>query len=127
MVGSYEIRQGTGVVGRVTVERQGLYYRFSCRCHLTGEIMHRLSVMIGGEATDLGVCVPMDGTFGVEKRLPCKKFPDGIPEFRLVPHHEKMEGKFVPIYPEEPFAYLARLKNAFLAYREGQAGIVICE
>lgn len=127
MVGTYQIRQGDRTCGTVTVDKQGLYYRFSCRCQLTGEVMHRLVMVTESGQTDLGVCVPMDGSFGVEKRLPCKKAGTGTPEFQLVPKHERMGGRFVPVYPEEPFAYLSKLKGAFLAVRNGQTGIVIAE
>lgn len=127
MVGHYEIKQGDKVIGTVTVEKQGLYYRFSCRCRLTGEIMHRLVAVTGSGRTDLGVCVPMDGCFGVEKRVPCKKLGEGKPEFQLLPKHEGMRGRFVPVYPEEPFAYMTKLKDAFLATQNGQVGIVISE
>jgi hypothetical protein len=44
-----------------------------------------------------------------------------------MPKHQKSEGKFIPIYPEEPFAYISRLQNAFLEIRNGQAGVVIGE
>ena len=126
MVGRYEIRQGTGTVGVVSVEKQGLYYHFSCRCRLTGEVMHRLVVTTDTGRVDLGVCVPMEGQFGVERKLPCKRFGSD-PSFQLLPKHEGMQGRFVPIYPEEPFAYMTKLKNAFLANQNGQIGIVIAE
>lgn len=35
--------------------------------------------------------------------------------------------KFVPIAPEEPFAYIAKLKDAFLATQNGQTGVMIPE
>lgn len=125
MVGKYEIRQGDRTLGYVAVEKQGLYYRFSCRCRLSGAVMHRLVVSCGGKNEDLGVCVPMDGAFGVEKKIPCKRLGAGTPEFQLLPKHEKPEGKFVAVYPEEPFSYMARLKDAFLAHQAGQLGIVL--
>ncbi len=127
MVGCYEIRQGDKSLGTVRVEKQGLYYRFSCRCSLTGEVMHRLVVVTDGGKTDLGVCVPMEGAFGVEKRIPCKQIGTGTPEFQLLPKHEQMKGQFVPVYPEEPFSYMARLKDTYLATRDGQIGVVITE
>ena len=123
MIGSYEIRQGTGTVN---VTKEGLYYRFSCRCNLTGEVMHRLVVRTDAGQVDLGVCVPMEGRFGAEKKLPCKKFGSN-PEFFLLPKHEGVKGRFVPIRAEEPFAYLSKLKNAFLEIRNGEIGIMICE
>ncbi len=127
MVGTYEIKQGTRCVGKVTVDKQGLYYRFSCRLQLSGEVMHHLLVTCGEKTEDLGVCVPMDGQFGVEKKIPCKRLGSGIPEFRLLPKHQKMHGKFVPVYPEEPFSYMARLKDVFLEIRDGQVGVVLRE
>ena len=89
--------------------------------------MHRLTVSCGGKEADLGVCVPMEGRFGVEKKIPCKQLGEGTPEFRILPKHESVKGKFVPVYPEEPFSYMARLKDAFLANRAGQMGIILKE
>ena len=123
MVGRYDIEKGTGTV---TVTREGLYYRFSCRCSLSGDVMHRLMVTTDQGQVDLGVLVPVDGRFGTEKRIPCKKIGKD-PQFQLLPKHENMQGRFVPIYPEEPFEYISKLKNAFLATQNGQVGIVITE
>ncbi len=127
MVGTYDVKIGDIKVGEVAVEKQGLYYRFSCRCHLSGKTMHRAVVICGGVRVDLGICVPVDGRFGVDKKLPCKNFAPGKPEFLLLPKGNERSGKFVPVYPEEPFAYMSKLKNAFLEIRDGQAGILITE
>ena len=127
MVGSYEIKQGDKVIGKVRVEKQGLYYQISCRCQLTGNDIHRLVVTCGGRTENLGICVPMEGGFGVEKKLPCKRLGQGTPEFTLVPKQEKPQGKFVAVYPEEPFSYMARLKGAFLARQADQLGIMILD
>ncbi len=125
MVGRFDVKIGDVPVGTVSVEKQGLYYYFSCRCRLSGRGMHRLVVSCGGTKADLGICVPLEGVFGLDKRLPCKRFSPGKPEFALIPRGN--QGKFVPVYPEEPFAYMSKLKDAFLEIRDGQAGIVITE
>ena len=127
MIGTFEIKQGTGTIGKVTVERQGLYYRIACRCSLTGEVMHHLVVSSGERREDLGTLVPVDGAFGLEKRIPVKKLGEGEPEFHLLPKHSSPDGKFIPVYPEEPFSYLSRLKDAYLETRNGQLGIIIRE
>ena len=127
MEGTYEVSQGAKPIGTVTVQRQGLYYHFSCRCILTGDVVCKLIVTCGEKQEKLGVLVPMDGKFGIEKKIPVKHLGEGTPQFRLMPKHEKMEGKFVPIYPEEPFSYMAKLKDAFLETQAGQLGIVIKE
>ena len=127
MVGTYEICRGNDAVGTATVEKQGLYYRICCRCKVSGEGMRRIIVTCGKNREDLGICVPMDGDFGLERKIPCKRLGEGIPSFSLLPKYPDAAGKFVPVYPEEPFAYMTRLKDAYLQVRDGQPGIVIKE
>ncbi len=127
MVGTYEIRLGPSVVGEATVEKQGLYYRFSCTCRLNGATMQRVMVACGGNKVDLGICVPMGDGFGLSKKVACKYLGDGEPEFFLTPRPQHSGGRFVPVYPEEPFAYMSKLKDAYLEIRNGQTGIVIWE
>ena len=127
MVGTYDVKIGQEKVGKIRVEKQGLYYRFSCRCMLSGKTVHCVQALCGGTRVHLGVCVPMDGRFGLEKKLPCKQFPGGKTEFLLIPRGENQGRKFVPVYPEEPFSYMAKLKDAFLEIRDGQVGVSIPE
>lgn len=127
MVGTYEIKQGDKCIGKARVEKQGLYYQISCRCKPEGQEMHRLTVKCGGRTENLGICVPVEGGFGVEKKIPCKRLGQGTLEFQILTKQEKQLGKFVAVYPEEPFSYMARLKGAFLARQADQLGIVIPE
>ena len=127
MVGRYEVRLGADTVGTATVEKQGLYYLFSCRCRLNGATMQRIMVACGGNQVDLGICVPMGGSFGLDKKVPCKYLGEGEPEFFLTPRPGSGGGKFVPVYPEEPFSYMSKLKDAYLEIRNGQQGIVITQ
>lgn len=125
MEGNYGVYFGNKLAGKVQVLRQGLYYRFICRCQLTGDVVCRLSVSCDDRRESLGVVVPMDGGFGLDTKLPVKRLGEGSMEFRLIPKHDVPEEKFVPIYPEEPFAYIARLKDAYLARKDGQVGVML--
>ncbi len=125
MEGNYGVRLGTDLVGKVNVRKQGLYCRFVCRCRLSGGGVFRLQVSCGGKQENLGILVPMEDGFGLDTRIPAKRLEEGEPVFTLVPKHEKREGQFVPIYPEEPFAYIGRLKKAFLVRQNGQMGILL--
>ena len=125
MEGIYPVFFGQAQAGKVEVRKQGLYYRFFCRCKLTGDVVCRLVVSCGGKQESLGVLVPGEEGFGLEKSVPCKRFGAGEPEFKLVPRHEASGGIFIPICPEEPFAYLVRLKESFLIRKNGQAGILL--
>ena len=59
--------------------------------------------------------------------MPAKRLPEKELSFLLIPSHEPVEGKFVPISPEEPFAYLERLKDAYLCRQREELGVVIPE
>ena len=87
--------------------------------------MHRLLVVCNEKKEDLGTLVPIDDVFGLEKRIPVKRLGEGTPEFLLVSKDSVRKEKFVPVYPEEPFSYMSRLKDAYLERRNGQLGIVI--
>ena len=127
MDGEYEIRMGKEVVGTATVEQQGLYYRFSCKCNISGSVICRVTVSCNGHHENLGVLIPSGSGFGLTTKVAVKKLGKGPFQFRAMPKHQKNEGRFIPIYPEEPFAYITRLQNAFLEVRNGQVGVVIGE
>ena len=125
MEGNYAVYFGSGQAGKVQVLRQGLYLRFICRCRLSGDVICRLIVRGNGKQENLGVLVPMDDGFGLDTRIPAKRLGEGEPEFQLIPKGGETGGTFVPLSPEEPFAYIERLKDAFLARQNGQLGVVI--
>lgn len=117
-----DVKLGERTVGRVQVQRQGLYYVFSCCCSLSGDTVWRLNVFCGDNQADLGILVPENGAFCLTTRRPVKSIGEGKLLFTLRPSHENKGTKFAPIYPEEPFAYIQRLKDAFLEERNGQLG-----
>jgi len=119
MVGSYEIEHGTGTV---KVTREGLYYRFSARCRVRKKEMCRLEA----NGVSLGIPVPEGDSFGLETRKPVKMFT-GDWDFQIIPNRPVLEGKFIPIKPEEPFSYLARLKDSYLVRRGDMVGILLKE
>lgn len=118
---------GGQAIGRAQVWQEGLYYRFFCRCRLSGEVIYRLKVRCGDRVENLGIPVPKDGAFELETRIPVKKLGSGQMQITAIPKQTQMEGKFIPLSPEEPFRYLKRLEDAFLQVRDGKVGIVIPE
>ena len=83
--------------------------------------------MCGENTVDLGLCVPMDGGFGVDTQIPVKRMGDGELSFHLMPKHQRISGRFVPVFPDEPFAWIQMLQKAHLARQDGQIGIVLAE
>lgn len=119
MEGTYGVYFGDQPVGKVQVLRRGLYYRFSCRCRLSGAVVCRLHIRWGAESRSLGVVVPMGDGFGLDTSLAIKHCGTGAPEFFLKPKGEPMERKLVPLCPQEPFSYISRLKDAYLVQKDG--------
>lgn len=88
---TYEITYDTVPVGTVRVEKQGLYFLFSCRCRLPDEGLYRIHGCYGNDHVDLGICVPMGQQFGMDKKIPSRQIPEGIPVFCLLPKDWKPE------------------------------------
>lgn len=127
MEGTYNVWLGNESVGQVSVERQGLYYCFCCRCQLHSEVMCRVTVSCGGSNESLGILVPVGRNYVLSKKIPIKKFNQGIPEFWIMPKHPQMQEIYIDIYPEEPFGYISKLEKAYLDRRRGSPGIRITE
>ncbi len=127
MEGQFSVTIGQKPVGKVLVVRKGLYYHFSCSCDLSGEIIYRLMVSSGAARENLGILVPKEGGFGLDTKLPVKRIGEGALSFWLMPKQGDRTGTFVPISPEEPFAYISRLKESFFVLQNGQPGISIVQ
>ena len=118
----YPIFMGRKQLGKVQVLKEGLYYRISCRCQRPGSLMYRLTVTTGDRQEKLGILAPVGSAWGLDRRVPVSRLGEGEMRFELRPSHESVTGSFAPISPEEPFAYLDRLKNARLIVKDGQMG-----
>ncbi len=127
MEGTYDVCMGVEKMGRVTVSRQGLYYSFFCRCQQNTQQMLWLYLKGTEGLQKLGLLVPENGCLVLKTSLPAKRAGQGPFEFQLRPKHTQMSRQFVPLSPQEPFAYLQRLENAFLECQRGQIGIVLQE
>ena len=122
---TYPILRGGESIGQACVEKKGLYYHFSCRCDLSGEVIYRLTASCGEKCENLGVPVPDGGEFMLTTLIPVSRLGQGEITVRAVPKHGKLEGKFIPISPDEPFNYLRQLENAVFEKRNGQPGILL--
>ena len=126
MEGTYDVLLGGQLMGTATVSKQGLYWLFACRCKLSGEVMYQLVLQLG-QSHVLGILVPEGDEFILRTRLPIKQLEQGTPRFLLKPRHAPMNGRFVPVDPGQPFAYLRRLERAHLCRKDGQVGLQLCD
>jgi hypothetical protein len=52
-----------------------------------------------------------------------KQLGEGELRFQVAVRHQKPDKLFVPVRAEEPFAYLSRLTDAYLAKKDGRLGV----
>ena len=90
--------------------------------------MYRITVTCGDKTENLGIPVPDRNDFRLSAKLPVSRFKKDTPVFQAVPRNpQNLQGHWMPISPETPFAYIHRLQNAVLERRDGQMGILISE
>jgi hypothetical protein len=123
MEGTYDVMLGSDKRGTVTVTAQGLYWLIRCRCRLYSDVMQELVAQAGQKQVRLGLLVPEGGSYCLQTRIVKKELPF-FDEFFLRPRHRSQEA-FYPIKPEEPFGYLHRLEDAYLARRGDEIGLVL--
>lgn len=95
MAETYDITHEGVPVGTARMEKQGLYYVFSCRCRLPEEGLYRIHAINGDAREDLGICIPVDGAFGMDKKIPQKRIGEGMLTFELVPKDWKPQPVIV--------------------------------
>lgn len=127
MEGQFSVTVLGKPAGKVVVRKEGLYYHFTCRCHLPDDNIYRLIVSCGTVRENLGILVPQKDSFILNTKLPIKRIGAGEMSFVLVPKQETFSRNFYPISPEEPFAYISRLKESFFVLQNGQPGICITQ
>jgi hypothetical protein len=85
---------------------------------MSTDVMHNLVVSCGDQQESLGVLIPFGQEFGLDTKLAIKRLGKGLLQFRIVPKRGKVE-EYVPLSPEEPFAYIKRLKECYLVRHNG--------
>ena len=85
MAETYDITYEGATIGTASKEKQGLYYRFCCRCSLPDKSLYRIYAVCEQGMEDLGICIPIDGLFGMDKKIPVKRLGEGKLRFELLP------------------------------------------
>ena len=120
--GSYAVYLEDKAAGKLQIEKEGLYYRLTCRCVVPDDLVYRLFAVTDQGRENLGVVLPENGGYVLQRKIPAKRLQPGC-RFLLSARGEENTGKFVPVYPEEPFTYITQLETAFLEVRNGQTGL----
>lgn len=111
------------VIGKVTVEKEGLYYNFNCVCDLPVKEIFRIHAVTPFERINLGVCIPEKGCLRVMSRVPVSRIGDNLPKFCAVPKNEETSD-FYELIPNQPFENLNCLRECSYVSVNGRRGIV---
>ena len=119
----YFVEYNGNPVGSVAVSREGLYYRFRCLVKLEEKQICRLQCCWGNQCMDLGILIPVNNHYELDRKLPVKNFTDADCIFRITSNQTK--ERFIPIRQDAPFSNLQHLQNAKFSVRDNIPGIVI--
>ena len=145
----YAVMYRNEQVGKLQIQKQGLYCRLQCRCQLPEDDIYRLRMLAGEDSTHIGVLVPEGDGFVLDKNIPAKRIPSGQLRFAVhgsreaevrepekpeeIPEEtpeetlekEPEETEFVPICEGEPFPALEQVRGSVLAWQDDQPGIFV--
>ena len=121
----YSIFFDNAKVGTVTVEIQGLYCCVHCCCCLPKDKIYIVWVRNNEQREKLGVCVPSENGFQLDTKIPIKRLPKGDLSFYIEPKETDRKDTIVPLAPNEPFGYLAELRNASFIMEDDQPALSI--
>lgn len=122
----YDIYFGSQVVGHAQLEKEGLYYRVLGNCEMQESGMYKLQIQNGNTVVKTVTCIPHNGAYAAETRVPVKQLEKGDIHFLLT---EKNQSHFrqAEVHPDQEFPYMALLEQAILAAGEEHPTIVIKE
>lgn len=120
--GTYPVYYHEQIVGTANLTKEGMHWCIYCHCQypLNGRLA--IKIQKESECVDLGLCVPYENGFGLQKRVSVKILGQGSLRFLL----EKQEKrKFIPI--SVPFAHIAKIPKGNLRTENGKYGVYINE
>lgn len=120
----YPITQGGEEIGVAYMHVQGLYYLIRCRCMFGGTGFHRVMLSNGQKEWDLGICVPENGGFQLEKRIPKKEIGEGKYRFYIRKERNAEKRCFAAVHPDRPFAHLDILNAAVYGEENEEVGLL---
>jgi len=105
-----EIFLGSNVIGMAIIAKEGLYYRFDCRCRFREKGVYRLSAQSDDGLVDLGICIPREDAFGLCTKIPVSRLGEG--RIRIFVKNKEDAKHVIPIFQDRPFCQLDKLDKA---------------
>ena len=119
----YPVYYHENSVGNAEVEKCGMYYLLRCHCNLAGDKPYRIVVGCKDKEVDLGICIPDDTGFYLQKQIPIKNIGEEPILFNVV--RRDHEEAWYPITQGQPFMQLSILQNATYSIQNGKPGLLV--
>ncbi len=123
----YNVMYKNEIAGKAEVTVEGLYTYFHCVCTLPQTDIFRIRMTCDGRSVDLGVCVPFEGKYVVNKKISTKHAGAGEMAFEIVSSQNNSEKMFIRLDENKAFPCISKLKNATLSVSNETVGILISD
>ena len=123
----YEIFMQGQSAGTATVEKEGLYFTFTCICYLQTRGIYRVSVSQGDHSENLGVLLPSGSVYKLTTKIPQNRFSAEEFTFQIMDTQKKASGTFVPLVSGQPYFHISALRRSCLKKLDGQIFIYLMD
>lgn len=121
----YDVRYNGDCVGKVSIQRDGLYARITCTCQFLNDDFYRLLLGCGDKWMDLGLLVRTKSGFGICTQIPIKKINFDTVVFKVSNAAYKNNQKYVTIDPTIPFVYFEDIDNLRVQLKDNKLWFVL--
>ena len=120
----FPVYYGEKECGSAVLEKQGLYYRISCKCKIPVCTPCRIELSADGKKIDLGTCIKDGNTYILNTKIPVKHLLGKDLSFTMDSGALKDHTSYYPVSEDAPIPHLNRLEKARLVHMGEGVGIV---
>ena len=114
---SYPVKFGNKTIGKVQLNKIGMFYHLACNCSLPDDRLYRLFASCDTIQMPLGLLVGEKGGHALQKHIPCSAInPDKT--YFGVQEQNQITNDITVISPEQEFAGLSALECARLEIQD---------
>lgn len=117
---SYPVFRRERIIGEGNIRRDGLYYTIACQANLPAGQIYRLSLWCKKGNIDLGVLMPNEHGFSLQKKIPAKNISTEDIRFVIA---DSIYAEYIPIDDANPFSSISKLLQARFERKDGKAYI----
>lgn len=121
----YLVRRDGKEIGSVAVETSGLYLKIWCQCYNLTAGFHRLHMIYQDKTIILGLLIPKNKEFVLDKTIPRKSAGFGTPEFVVISGERDLDNTIVRLQPGTPIEYLETIRSWKLCNSDGESSISV--